>query len=324
MPLELAERGSSVIDGGGATAVLETVRLVELLLHTLAAEPASQLRAGGLGVRDLRRLARVLDVDEQAAALLIELAFEAGLLSSSSTVDPAYLPTTEFDSWLRLSTAERWVRLAGAWLAMTRQPSLVGGRDERDKYHRGAVGRRRAAQRAGAAAAAAAAACRSARRAAHRELDAGVLAQLAWQAPRRASAHRKAAAAMLSEAAALGLTGYGAITGYARALLDGAETGAVRAELNAADALTAALPEAVEEFLLQPDLTAVVPGPPTPAAATRAGPGRGAGIHRRRLGLPDLAGQPAPGAGRRPDRCRPATILQPSTPAPRCRRRWST
>ncbi|MDQ2959267.1 MAG: hypothetical protein M3Y42_20200, partial [Actinomycetota bacterium] len=131
--LDLAEPGVVVIDGGGSTAVLETVRLVEQLLHALATDPAVQLRAGGLGVRDLRRLARMLDVAEPVTALLVELSYEAGLLSSSTTVDPAYLPTTEFDNWLRHGTAERWVQLATAWLAMTRQPSLIGARDDRDK-----------------------------------------------------------------------------------------------------------------------------------------------------------------------------------------------
>jgi hypothetical protein len=94
--------------------------------------------------------------------------------------------------------------------------------------------------------------------------DQQILARLAWRAPRRAAANRTVAASMLAEAASLGLTGYGAITGYTRALVDGAETGASRAEANAADAVSAALPAAVDEFLLQPDLTAVVPGPPTP------------------------------------------------------------
>ncbi|MGI8666792.1 MAG: helicase-associated domain-containing protein [Jatrophihabitans sp.] len=262
-PLAQAERGNAVIDGGGSTAVLETVRLAELLLHTMAAEPAGQLRAGGLGVRDLRRLARGLEVGEPVVALLVELCYEAGLLSSSTTVDPAYLPTTEFDSWLRQGTAQRWVRLATAWLAMTRQPSMVGARDDRDKT----------------IAALSADVERHSAPALRLQLlrlladlppgwaprsDADVLAQLAWRAPRRAAAYRNAAAAVLLEAATLGLTGYGAVTGYTRALLDGAETGASRAETNAGDALAAALPEPVDEFLLQPDLTAVVPGPPTP------------------------------------------------------------
>ncbi|MFL6161281.1 MAG: helicase-associated domain-containing protein [Jatrophihabitantaceae bacterium] len=262
-PVPVTERGAAVIDAGGATAVLETVRLVELLLTTLSDEPASQLRAGGLGVRDLRRLARVLEASEQLTALLVEVAAEAGLLASSGLVDPLYLPTTEFDGWLAQGTAERWVRLAGAWLAMTRQPGMIGQKDDRDK----------------AIAALSADVERHSAPALRRQLlrlladlppgaapdgNDAVLARLAWQAPRRAVAHRHSAAAILGEAATLGVTGYGALTGYARALLDGAETGAVRAEGNAAELLHAALPEPVEEFLLQPDLTVVVPGPPTP------------------------------------------------------------
>jgi len=262
-PIPLTERGLAAIDGGGATAVLETVRLVELLLHTLSDEPVGQLRSGGLGVRDLRRLARALDVAEPVTALLVEVAAEAGLLASSSVVDPSYLPTTEFDGWLALPTAERWVRLAASWLAMTRQPGLVGQKDDRDKT----------------IAALSADAERHSAPALRRQLlrlladlppgstpagDEAVLARLAWLAPRRASAYRTAAAGALAEAATLGLTGYGAITGYARALLDGAETGASRAEANAADLLEAALPAPVSEFLVQPDLTVVVPGPPTP------------------------------------------------------------
>lgn len=261
--LDLTERGVAVVDGTATTAVMETVRLAELLLNAIADEPASQLRSGGVGVRDLRRLAKGLDQSEAITATLLEVCSEAGLLASSSIIDPTFLPTTEFDSWLAADTAHRWVRLAGAWLAMTRQPSLVGQRDDRDKTiaplsadveRHSAPGLRRQLLRVLA------------------DLppgstpgsDADVLAQLAWQAPRRAVAHRLASAAVLAEAAQLGLTGYGAITSYTRALLDGLETGAVRAEANAADLLGAALPEAVEEFLVQPDLTVVVPGPPTP------------------------------------------------------------
>ena len=255
--------GTAVIDGGGATAVMETVRLTELLLNTLADEPATQLRSGGIGVRDLRRVARILDVSESTAALLMEVAFEAGLLASSHTTDSSYLPTTEFDSWLRRDTSSRWVSLASAWLGMTRLPSLIGERDERDKTIAplSADAERHSAP--------------SLRLSLLRLLadlspdtapaaPEEVLTRLAWLAPRRASASRPLAADTLDEAATLGLTGYGAITGYTRALLDGAETGAERAEINAADVLAAALPVAVEEFLLQPDLTAVVPGPPTP------------------------------------------------------------
>ncbi|MCW2541050.1 MAG: hypothetical protein JWN95_2775 [Frankiales bacterium] len=261
-PLDMTERGAAVIDGGGATAVLETVRLAALMLDTLAWDPAVQLRSGGMGVRDLRRLARVLDSTEQVTSLLIEITFDAGLLSYSTNADPTYLPSTEFDAWLRRGTAERWTELASAWLSMTRLPSLVGERDDRDKTiaplsadverHSAPTLRR---QLLGLLAALPPGSTPSSATA--------LLDRLAWRAPRRASSNRAAAAAMLDEAALLGITSYGAITGYARALLDGAESGAAWAEANAVDLLNAALPEPVAEFLLQPDLTAVVPGPPT-------------------------------------------------------------
>jgi hypothetical protein len=257
------ERGLAVIDGGGATQVLETVRLVELLLNTMAADPPGLLRAGGLGVRELRRLSRTLDVDEPTTALLLEVGMAAGLLSHSTTMEPAYLPTTEFDTWLRQETAERWVQLATGWLAMTRLPSLIGARDDRDKTipALSAEVERHSAP-----------ALRLQLLGLLAELAPGlapvsdeqVLARLNWRSPRRASANRKIAGFVLAEAATLGLTGYGAITGYTRALLDGAETGATQAGANASHALAAALPDVVSEFLLQPDLTAVVPGPPAP------------------------------------------------------------
>jgi len=264
--LPLTERGTAAVDGTATTAVLETVRLAELLLQSLSDEPANQLRSGGVGVRDLRRLARGIDQPQSLTALLLEVCAAAGLLASHSIHESAFLPTTEFDSWLEAGTATRWVRLAGAWLGMTRQPSLVGQRDERDKT----------------IAALSADAERHSAPALRRQLlrlladlppgetpgsDAAVLAQLAWHAPRRAAAHRRAAEAALAEAAQLGLTGYHTIASYTRALLDSAETGAIAAEANAADLLAGALPEPVSEFLVQPDLTVVVPGPPTPELA---------------------------------------------------------
>ncbi|MCW2522533.1 MAG: hypothetical protein JWO63_868, partial [Frankiales bacterium] len=107
--VEVTDRETSVIDGGGGTAVLDTVRLTELLLESIAHEPPVQLRAGGLGVRDLRRLSRVLDTSESRTALLLEVAFEAGLLAPTAHADPSYLPSTEYDAWLRRDTAARWV-----------------------------------------------------------------------------------------------------------------------------------------------------------------------------------------------------------------------
>jgi hypothetical protein len=263
-PPEIAtrDREPSVIDRGGATTVMETVRITGVLLDTIAEGPPSLLRSGGIGVRDLRRLARQLDIAESVTGVLLEVAFEAGLLASSSGMEAVYLPTTEFDVWQRRSVAERWVSLASAWLGMTRLPALIGQRDERDRTIAplSAEVERHSAPALRLQLLGLLTALAPGRTPVS---TADVLDRLAYDSPRRASANRDVAASALEEAAAIGLTGYGAITGYSRALLDGAVNGAPRGEHNAADALAVTLPEPVGEFLLQPDLTAVVPGPPT-------------------------------------------------------------
>jgi hypothetical protein len=83
-----------------------------------------------------------------------------------------------------------------------------------------------------------------------------VLANLEWRLPRRLYQQLDASAAALAEAELIGLTGAGGLTSYGRVLLNGSAT-------EAEQAVHAVLPEPVGEFLLQPDLTAVVPGPPT-------------------------------------------------------------
>ena len=249
------ERSPAELDRLGATAVLETLRLVERLAATWSAAPPAQLRSGGVGVRELRRTAKELGVDEPVAALIAETAAGAGLLNTTRELESVYLPTVDYDAWLRRDPAVRWADLATAWLAMTRQPSLVNQRGDRDRVitalspdaERGTIPALRvqvfdvlAALPPGSA-----------------PVDrAAVLDRLGWQAPRRASAQRPLAEAVLAEADLLGLTAAGGLTGYARTLLAGSRTVAEQV-------LAGALPDPVDHFVVQPDLTLVVPGPPT-------------------------------------------------------------
>ncbi|SOD70446.1 XPB/Ssl2-like helicase family protein [Jatrophihabitans sp. GAS493] len=258
-PLQVTARTPDELDRLAGTAVLETLRLVERLAGSWTRHAPSMLRAGGVGTRELRRTARDLDVSEELTALIIEVAAAAGLVGSTSVINPVYLPTTEFDHWVNREPSQRWVALASAWLGMSRQPSLINQRDERERLisalgpdvERGTV-----------------ISVRRSTLAALAELPRGtapntpteVLTRLAWLAPRRAGGQRAIAEAVLAEAELLGFTGAGGLTDFGRALLDGAP-----ADANAA--LVAALPKPISEFLLQPDLTAVVPGPPTPELA---------------------------------------------------------
>jgi hypothetical protein len=253
--IEEIERQPAELDQLGTTAVLETLRLVDSLADLWTAQPPAQLRSGGVGVRDLRRTARDLGVDEAATALIAEVAAAAGLLNATHGLEPVFLPTAEFDTWRRHDTAARWADLALAWLGMTRQPSLVGQRGDRERLitvlspdgERGMVPALRA-----------------------RVLDTltelppghapsgaeQVLGRLAWREPRRAAGQRTALAAVLTEAERLGITAAGGLTGYSRTLLGGSRAVAEQV-------LSGALPAPVDHFLVQPDLTVVVPGPPT-------------------------------------------------------------
>ncbi|MGI8762050.1 MAG: helicase-associated domain-containing protein [Jatrophihabitantaceae bacterium] len=251
----VVERGPDELDRLGTTAVLETLRLVEALAGSWTVRPPAQLRAGGVGVRELRRSARELGVEEPRAALIAETAAAAGLLNATHGAEPVYLPTVEFDRWRAQPPAARWSALAGAWLQMTRRPALVGHRGERDRVitalspdvERGTV----AALRTQVLAVLAALPPGSAPRE-----RADVLRRLAWQAPRRAATQRACAEELLAEADALGVTAAGGLTGYSRTLLAGSRSVAEQV-------LSGAMPAPVTHFLVQPDLTIVVPGPPS-------------------------------------------------------------
>ncbi|XTZ16992.1 helicase-associated domain-containing protein [Micromonospora echinospora] len=281
-----APREPKVVDNAGTGQTMEVVRHTEALLDALAADPAPVLRTGGLGVRDLRRLAKGAGLDEATTALLLETAYAAGLLGeldlpgATTTrygADQQVLPTGGYEVWRALSLARRWEQLARAWLAMTRQVGLVGQRDDRDRPISALSAE---AERAGAPAA--------------RRAVLGVLADLPpataptpdevlglldWRAPRRSRGRETAHREVLAEAATLGVTGLGALTSYGRLLLADTESPGVGADdplgvrtdpdeqSTAVRALDALLPEPVDHFLVQADLTVVVPGPPEPTLA---------------------------------------------------------
>ena len=283
-------RDPKSIDSAGAGQVMEAVRSTETLLEALADEPAPILRAGGVGVRDLKRLARSAGLDEPGAALLLEVAFAAGLIGEGDAsgisrsvtisratggVEEVFLPTGSYDLWRALSIAHRWETLVRSWLVMTRQPGLVGQRDERDRPINALAPD---AERSAAP---------EARREALRvlaDLAPGtappadeVLGLLAWQAPRRARGREAGHRDALSGAALLGVTALGAITSYARLLLAdpdqgesdplGIRRGKAHPVSEAIRMLDALLPAPVDHILVQADLSVVVPGPPEPELA---------------------------------------------------------
>ncbi|MBC7268067.1 MAG: helicase-associated domain-containing protein, partial [Streptomyces sp.] len=288
-----ATHSPQVVDATAAGQSYTALATVEELLKDWDEGGPTVLRAGGLSVRDLKRTAVALDVAEPVAAFWVELAYAAGLLASDGDADERYAATPAYDEWLQLPAAERWARLAEAWLTATRTAGVVGGRDAKDRTLSAlGPGLDRSA----------------APEVRHRVLSLladlpegaapapdSVRARLRWERPPRGTDDLRTRLAewTLNEAELLGVTGRGALSAHGRALLgappavkpdDAPPEGPgdklpfhhrpttphhpvltpqeqATATAAAARLLAPLLPEPLDHVLLQADLTAVAPGP---------------------------------------------------------------
>ena len=247
------------VDRTAAERATRLVADVAAVLDQWSSEPAAVLKAGGMGVRELRRAAKATDRSETEAARIVELVAVAGL-AGADFGSAHVLPTHAYDDWLALDTPARWARLATAWLEAELHLSLAGAIGEKNKpiaplLHRAPE--------------------RDARR--RRDVVLGVLAEVApggaapraavrdraqWDSPGAWTGGPAAPATLvywaLTEAEMLGVSALGSLSTAGRALLAGqAET--------AVAALAAIVPPAVAEFVIQADLTAVIAGEPAPA-----------------------------------------------------------
>ncbi|MEO6414134.1 MAG: helicase-associated domain-containing protein [Pedococcus sp.] len=260
--LEGQSRTAAEVDAAAGQQVTDLLALVDELAAEWGLRPPRVLRSGGLAVRDLKRLASVLDVDEARAAFVAELTYAAGLLADDGSLDPSWAPTPAYDEWQQHPGDQRWAVLARAWLLTTRAPHLVGTTPAGasgtvnalgpDAHWPPARGLRRDVLDQLAAATVGLAPDR-----------ASVGAALSWHRPRRVPARLDSVVtAVLGEAEWLGVTGRGAISSAGRALLEG------RADTELAAAMQPHLPEPIEHVLLQADLTAIAPGPLAGGLAT--------------------------------------------------------
>jgi hypothetical protein len=260
----VATTTSTDADAAAAGAVIDLLRELDVLLETLSAAPISELRSGGLGVREVRRLAKVTGIDEARLGLILELAAAAGLIASgvpdpqpAGGEPPYWAPTVAADRFAEASNAERWHLLANTWLDLAARPALIGSRGPDAKPY-----------------AALSDSLYSTAAPLDRRLLLGMLAKLPpgagvdkttasaaliWRRPRWAKRLQPAPVAdLLEEAHLLGLVGRGAISTPGRALVDG---GLKDGDADVVDAMAHALPAPIDHFLVQADLTVVVPGP---------------------------------------------------------------
>ena len=246
---------AATVDAAAGQQVSDLLVLVDELAAEWGPRPPRVLRAGGLAVRDLRRLATVLDLPERRAAFVAELALTAGLVGDDGSLEPVWAPTPAYDDWQQLPGAGRWAALAQAWLVSTRASHLVGGTPAGGSGTVNALGPDVQWPPA-----------RGLRRDVLSELErledgtappaAAIVEALRWRRPRRLP-HTidTVVAAALEEAEWVGVTGRGALSRAGRTLLADAGPAAL------AEAIHPHLPTPVEHVLLQADLTAIAPGP---------------------------------------------------------------
>ena len=263
----VTDHGIATLDGTAAGQALAAVDRVRRLLDLIGQNPPPALRSGGLGIRELRRLAKSGGEDERTTALDVELLAALDLIATEhprDRVTESWTPTEEADAFLDLPDEAAWADLAAAWLDLRRNPARAGTKDAADKIRnalspelswiRGPVDRRFVLTMLA-------------------ELPpgqglsaAGLDDRIAWRSPLRPPDQRRAVLdATVTEATALGVVAFGGLSSAGRALL--ADPATAREAARAA--LTAALPAPVDTVMVQADLTVVAPGRLVPDLAAR-------------------------------------------------------
>lgn len=255
-PLATATADADEVDTVAADAVGRLLQAVGDLVDAWSEAPPAALKEGGLGIMVLRSVAALVDRDVETAARIVELAHLAGLVAiRPPSADGSSVEVTPgATAWLAAPPARRWSHLVTAWRRAGTWPSRAGRATDGDAI-RPALARTApdpVAVRARAGVLAALA-----------DLEPGqatdplaLAARVGWSRPRDWAAIDDAAIAaawIAEEADLLGLSAFGALSGFGRTLLDGDLPGAEAA-------LDAALPPIADAFTLQADLTAVVIG----------------------------------------------------------------
>jgi len=106
---------ASRVRADAQSAILSAVRKVGRVLESFDASPVVLRKAGGMPVRETRRLAKLAGVDEIEARFWIDLAAAAGLLAAVDGTDVVVHPTDAFDRWQAGTPAQRVAPLIDAW-----------------------------------------------------------------------------------------------------------------------------------------------------------------------------------------------------------------
>lgn len=235
----------SDIDRAAIANISNVLRWCEEILNFWGETAPTALRAGGLGVRDLKEAAQHLGVAEGCAAFVAELCYLSGLVAIDA--DETIAPTNSFDIWLTQDFESKWRNLISLWLITSRVSGLVGRSDQKFSALGPELDRVSAA---------------NIRARILEELRANIeisptldsfTERMKWLAPLRRGANLRDDLVKwtLEECEWLGITGLGALSTFAAELLEGDDDLGVNA----------ALPTPIDFITIQSDQTAIAPGP---------------------------------------------------------------
>ena len=112
IPESVARNAQAAAAGAAGGTVAAAVRAIE-------ADPPSQLMSGGVGKRDVQRLASALELEYAQTIFVLELCGALNLVGvGSSSIDPVWLPTSEYDLLKRTDRGNLHAALVRAWLHM--------------------------------------------------------------------------------------------------------------------------------------------------------------------------------------------------------------
>lgn len=119
LPVGLTGGDADRADGSGVARVVETLRRVGDLLVEIGPSPVRQLSDGGVGVRELSRLARALAETTTTVSENLLLARHADLIASA---DGVWGITDRGRDYLDADTARRWALLLTGWSGSPHAP----------------------------------------------------------------------------------------------------------------------------------------------------------------------------------------------------------
>ena len=130
---EAPEPQAAAAADGVVPSMPGAVAALDRLMAQFSASPPVALKTGGIGVKSIRSMAKVLGEDQAAIGLLTVLAGELGLIGPVITatrgrgrnrvVDEEWRPTDSAKEWTVDPATSRWRRLVVAWLDSNSLPA---------------------------------------------------------------------------------------------------------------------------------------------------------------------------------------------------------